>query len=298
MVGMISMFIITCMGVDVAHAQGTHGKEYWRKIAANHYAVPEGETAFALAMELSAYLKVSDPELRDDLAYSILATWILEQDDFSPEQLLALEEEWRKNLKAGIGEDQTDSIFGRSFSALCLSTLAERELKTPFLGDARYRMLLEVAMNYLNDERDLRGFDEKKGWIHATAHTADLLAALARHPSFTKQDQRRVLEAIRQKLEMAPTIFAYGEQDRLANVLAAIASRKDFEAAGFQAWILEMDKADFSIWNNSPPLLQELRRFENDSYLLRGFVARISDGEMSPAAEEARKAALKSLRRR
>jgi hypothetical protein len=159
-------------------------------------------------------------------------------------------------------------------------------------------MLLEVAMNYLNDERDVRGFDEKKGWIHATAHTADLLAALARHPSFTKQDQRRVLEAIRQKLEMAPTIFAYGEQDRLANVLAAIASRNDFEAAGFQAWILEMDKADFSIWNNSPPRLQELRRFENDSYLLRGFVARISDGEMSPAAEEARKAALKSLRRR
>jgi len=97
---MIAMFIIMCMAVDVAHTQGTHGKEYWRRIAANHYAVPEGQKAFALAKELSGYLKVSDPELRDDLAYSVLATWILEQDDFSREELLALEE-WRRNLKGG-----------------------------------------------------------------------------------------------------------------------------------------------------------------------------------------------------
>jgi Protein of unknown function (DUF2785) len=297
-VGMISKVVIACMTLDLARAQATHPKEYWRKIAANHYAVPEGEKAFALAKELSSYLKSSDPELRDGLAYSTLATWIVEQGDFSREELLELEEEWSGNLKAGIGEDGTDSIFGRSFSALCLSALAERELKTPFLGGARYRMLLEAAKNYLNDERDLRGFDAKKGWIHATAHTADLLAALARHPSFTKQDQASVLEAIRQKLEMVHTIFTYGEQDRLANVLAALASRKDFEASGFQAWILKMDKADFSFWNESPPPLEKLRRFENDSYLLRGFVARISDEEISPSAEEARQAVLKSLRRR
>ena len=297
-VGGVWMLMIACMVVCAAHAEGTHGKEYWRKIAANHYAVPEGEKAFALAKELSGYLKVSDAELRDDLAYSILATWILEQDDFSPTELLVLEEEWRRNLKVGIGENGTDSIFGRSFSALCLAALAERELKAPFLGDARYRVLLEAAETYLKDERDLRGFDAKKGWIHATAHTADLLAALARHPSFTKQDQGRVLTAIGQRLATAGTIFGFGEQDRLANVLAAIAERKDFEAAGFEAWILEMDRADFSIWNDSPPLLEGLRRFENDSYLLRGFVARVSQGEISAAAEEARRTALKSLQRR
>jgi len=145
-----------------ANAQGAHGKEYWRKIAANRYEVLEGGKAFALAKELSGNLKSSDPELRDDLAYSILATWVLEKDAFTADELLALEEEWRGNLKTGIGESGTDSIFGRSFSALCLSAIAERELKTPFLGEERYRKLLEAALNYLRDEKDLRGFDAEK----------------------------------------------------------------------------------------------------------------------------------------
>jgi len=234
-----------------ANAQAAHGKEYWRAIAAKKYEVPEGEKAFGLAKELSGYLKSSDAELRDDLAYSILAEWILEKNAFSADELLALEAEWRGNLNAGIGESGTDSVFGRSFSALCLAAIAEREAKTPFLGEERYRKLLDAALNYLKDEKDLRGFDEKKGWIHATAHTADLLAALVRHPSFTEQDQGNVLKAIGLRIETAHVIFAFGEQDRLANVLAAMAGRGDFYEAGFEAWLHQMDKADFSIWKDS-----------------------------------------------
>src|SRR5262249_7899715 len=85
----------------------------------------------------------------------------------------------------------------------------------------------------LKDEKDLRGFDAKKGWIHATAHTADLLAALAKHPSFTQQDQGNLLKAIGQRIETAHVIFAFGEQDRLASAIAAMAERQDFVEAGF-----------------------------------------------------------------
>jgi len=294
-VGLAALF---CLSRGATTAQATHGKEYWRAIAANRYAVPEGEKAFALAKELSGYLKLSDPELRDDLAYSILAEWILHQSVLNGDELLALEAEWRGNLKTGIGESGTDSIFVRSFSALCLSAMAERELKTPFLGEERYRKLLEAALNYLRDEKDLRGFDPVKGWIHATAHTADLLAAMARHPSFTQQDQESLLKAIGQRLETARTIFSFGEQDRLANAIAAMAARQDFVAAGFESWVYQMDKADQAIWKDSPLQLEGLQRFENDTYLLSAFVARVSHGEVSSAAEEAKKAALKSLARR
>jgi len=281
-----------------ATAQTTHDKVYWKKIAAKKYEVPEGEKAFALAKELSGYLKSSDAELRDDLAYSILAEWILERNAFSADELLTLEAEWRGNLKAGIGENGTDSVFGRSFSALCLAAIAERELKSQFLGEERYRKLLEAALEYLGNEKDLRGFDEKRGWIHATAHTADLIAALARHPLFTEADQAKVLEAVGKRVETARVIFSFGEQDRLANALAAMAGRADFNLAGFELWVNRMDKADFAIWKDSPPKIDGLQRFENDTYLLNAFVARVSLGEMTSGAEEARKAALKSLRRR
>src|ERR1051325_334535 len=229
--------------VPEARGQGTttgqsgHDREYWRQIAKNHYAVPPGQEVFPLARELSGYLGSPDPELRDDLAYSMLATWIVRQKKLSVEQLVTLLEEWKTNLQASIGETGTDSIFKRSFSALCLSALAARDLKAPFLGENRFRALLNGALTYLRDEHDLRGFDAQKGWIHATAHTADLLAALAENKFFTKQDQERVLKAITQRLATANEIFSYGEQDRLANVAAVIASREDFDNGRVNTWV-------------------------------------------------------------
>lgn len=284
---------VSLVTAGAAHGQGTHGREYWREIQANHYNVPEGAKAIALAKELDGYLKSSDSELRDDFAYSILAEWILHKDVFSREELLEFEEKWRGNLRAGIGERGTDSIYLRAFSALCLSAIAEREAKAPFLGEARYRALLDAAADYLKDERDLRGFDATHGWMHATAHTADLLAALARHPLFAKADQASVLKAITVRLEAAHEIFSYGEQDRLANVAAAIAERADFDRAGFHAWLVEMNNADRAIWKDSPPKLEALQRFENDTYFLNAFVAHVSQMEKTG---EAKKEVLQALK--
>jgi hypothetical protein len=278
--------------------QNGHGREFWRAIAKNHYAIPAGQEAFPLARELSGYLGSPDPELRDDLAYSMLAIWINRQKKFLPEELVTLLEEWQANLGAGIGETRTDSIFKRSFSALCLSTLAERDLKDPFLGEGRFRALLNAALTYLGDERDLRGFDAKKGWIHATAHTADLLAALAENKLFTKQDQERVLNAIQKRLETANEIFSYGEQDRLANVAAVIVSREDFDSAGWSSWVAQMDKEDRVVWNESPPKMQALARFENDSYFLSATAAQISLRPATSTSAEAQKSVLAVLRHR
>ena len=164
----------------------------------------------------------------------------------------------------------------------------------PFMEGSTFTAVLST----LKDERDLRGFDAVKGWIHATAHTADLLAALVRHPSFAQQDQAAVLRAIWRRLATADVVFAFSEQDRLANAIAAMAERQDFVEAGFESWLHEMDETDQSVWRENPPKMAGLERFENDTYFLNAFVARLSQSEISAAAEEAKKAALKSLRRR
>src|SRR5262249_21745757 len=150
----------------------------------------------------------------------------------------------------------------------------------------------DAALEYLNAEKDVRGFDAKHGWIHATAHTADLLAALAQSPYFHVEDQARVGNAVGERLKTAGTIFSYGEQDRLAVVLVAIARRPDFDAKKFAGWIAQMDADDFSIWKEMPPKLEGLQRFENDTYLLSAFVARVEQGEKTSAAEEAKKAVM------
>ena len=270
-----------------------HDRDYWRAIARNGYRVPESQQAFPLMRELSGYLGSPDSEMRDDLAYSILTTWTLHNKQLSAEELNSLADGWRANLRA---QAPGDAVLLRSFSALVLSGMAERDLKEPFLGVQRYRRLLDDALDYLGTERDLRGFDSSVGWIHATAHTADLLATLAANPLFKKEDQARVLNAIATRLSSAGEIFTFGEQDRLAFAAATIVKRKDFDPDVFSKWLAGLDE-DKKVWSDSPPRLELLRIFENNTYMLRGLAASLC-GDTSTEVTNARDAVLKSLQRR
>ena len=264
-----------------------HDRAFWRAIQTNHYAVPEGESAVELAHELSGYLGSPDPDLRDDLTYSILDVWIIERPQLSRQELIPFVEEWSANLKIGIGESGTDSVLKRSFSALLLSSIAQRDLKTQFLGDARYHALLADTISYLNSERDLRGYDGTKGWIHATAHTADLLKALAENDLLTRDDQHAILAAIAERLATAPTVYSYGEQDRLAMAVRSIVLRRDFDAEYFNKWLAGLDEADSNVWKAKPLTPEILATYQNRTYMLEALIARMSSESLNPAATAA-----------
>jgi len=256
-----------------ASAQPQHDKEFWRSIVRQHAAVPHHESPDALAHELSAMLASPDPELRDDLAYSILATWIHRGNVLSSPTLIALTDEWRANLKSGIGETGTNSVLNRSFSALCLSEIAKRDLKQPFLDAERYHNLVSEAITYLQSERDLRGYDPKLHWIHATAHTADLLAALADSSQLTKEEASGILQAIQVRLSTATEVFTQGEQDRLAVALVSVIRRQDFDPSTFDSWLAKIQEEDRNVWTSTTP--ESLARYQNYTYLLQALTVRI-----------------------
>ena len=275
-----------------------HDREYWHAIQKNHYAVPEGESASALAHELSGYLGSPDPELRDDLAYSILDVWIIERPQLSRQELVPFVEEWSANLKIGLGESGTDSVLKRSFSALMLASIAQRDLKTQFLGDARYHALLNDALSYLTSERDLRGYDATKGWIHATAHTADLLKALAENDLLMQEDQHAILAAIATRLATAPTVYSYGEQDRLALAVRSIALRKDFDAEYFNTWLAALNAADDNVWRAKPLTPEILAAYQNRTYTLEALIARMSTEPLTATARAAQAKVVAVIARR
>ncbi len=253
----------------------THDRTFWLTIAKNHYAVPENQSAWALTRELSQLLGSPDPELRDDLAYSILTRWIYRPNILQAPDLLTLADEWRANLKSGIGESGTNSVLKRSFSALLLSSIAERDSKTPFLGETRYHQLLADAITYLESERDLRGYDATLGWIHANAHTADLLQALAASPLLCKDEQHSILSAIAARLSSAPQVYIQGEQDRMAAAVLAVVRRPEFDGSSFESWLTRLQDEDKKVWTN--PLTPEaLARYQNHSYFLQALVVRLS----------------------
>lgn len=290
------LLCVTFSCASSAAARPPHDKEFWRTILKQHAAVPEHESADALAHELSGMLASPDPEVRDDLAYSILATWINRGNMLSTPTLIALTDEWRSNLKSGLGEAGTDSVLQRSFSALCLSEMARREAKAPFMGPERYHSLVAASTSYLQQERDLRGYDAKLHWIHATAHTADLLAALADSPQLSKQETDSILQAIQSRLSTATEVFTQGEQDRLAIAVVSVIRRKDFDASTFGPWLARLQNEDREVWTATTP--ESLARYQNHNYLLEALTVRILMEPDSPRLADYRQLVVKLLRTR
>jgi hypothetical protein len=275
--------VVLCVllaGLATAQQQ-KHDREFWRGIAKHHYEVPSGESASALAGELSAMLASPDPELRDDLAYSILARWIY-RGNLTADNLRKLADEWVANLKDAIGESATSSVLKRSFSALCLSSIAERDLKAPFLGKSRYHQLVAAALDYLQAERDLRGYDAKLGWIHATAHTSDLLQALANNPLLSGDEESQILKGIEARLASAPEVYSQGEQDRVAQAVVAVIRRTDFKSELFEPWLAHLKDEDEKTWAE-PLTPQTLARYQNHTYMLQALAVRL---ELEPESSK------------
>lgn len=294
----VRAFLFLLLSPALLNAQtAQHDKAYWRAIAKDDYAVPANESAGALAHEVSQLLGSPDPELRDDLAYSILVRWIYRLKVLPTSDLIALTDEWRGNLKIGIGESGTNSVLKRSFSALCLSLMANREAKQPFLGEQRYHQLLAEALNYLQSERDLRGYDGTLGWIHANAHTADLLQALVHSPMLTKDEENNILAALAARLSTAPQVYLQGEQDRIAAAVIALIQRPSFEAPSFESWLKHVEEEDKQVWAN-PLTPESLARFQNHTYFLQALAVRLALEPDSPRVTDYRTRVLAILRTR
>jgi hypothetical protein len=292
---MPSAILAVCL-LSAAAAQPQHAKPFWRAIVDQKFEVPAGETAPALAAELVASLGASDPELRDDLAFTILSAWIYTRKLLTPAELRPLVTTLQGNLRTGIGTAADDRVLLRSFSALTLSIVAARDNAEPFLSADEHHALVDSALAYFLDERDVRGFDGEKGWIHTAAHTADLLKFLARNPNLRVVDQARILNALTVKNRTAAAPFAQGEDERMARVVISIVRRDDFDREGFKAWLTgAQNAARFP----DPPAVAALRAQQNIRHLLSSLWTELSvDDRPSAGAEFARAAlhdALKAL---
>ena len=191
-------------------------RSFWRVIANDENALPQGEWVAELTPELLAWLGSTDPELRDEFAYRILAAWI-ERGQYGPEQLRGMAKQMTANLEAGLGEEGTDSVFLRTYSVLILMEVVAHDNADPFLDPADLDGYLEAALGYLRRERDLRSWVPGPGWANAVGHTADLLMMLARSPHLGSGELERILTAIADRvLAPTPVVFVHHEDERLA----------------------------------------------------------------------------------
>jgi hypothetical protein len=272
-----------------------HPREFWRQIVKNEYKLPEGESAAALVQELSSYLSSTDPELRDAFGYEITSTWIYRDRAFSPAELRVLLEAWEKNLSKGVGETGTDSVFLRSFSALNLSVIAALDNAQPFLTDEEFARLLDSALRYFLAEKETRGYDAVKGWVHPTAHTADLLKFLARSPRLKREDLARIERALVEKVSSSSAVYVFGEEERIARVFLSLLRRKDARPGLIDGWMANLAKDHKALWQTPKLDISRFASVQNQKSVGRSLFVMLAKDPSGEAVDSARKALTDTL---
>ena len=279
--------LVACSAVSQASADESspaerRGKAFWLALTPD-CAIPAGSSAARLVDEAVSLLGSRDPQWRDDVGYGVVAACVYQARRLSPTERRTLIDTLTANLRRGIGETGTDSALLRSFSALDLSILAALELADPALDDSGYRQWLDHAFVYLRDERDLRGLEPGIGWVHATAHTADLLKFLARDRRFTAADQRRLLEAAWAKMtDPGMPVWTHAEEERLAAALLSVVRRTDFDAASLDPWLARFVTLEQQVWTQAPPDAAMFAAAQNSRRLLQSFFVLLSLPQPEP----------------
>ena len=216
-------------------------KSFWQSVLEADCAVPLGHTVIELTPELLSYLGSTDPFLRDELAFEVLAAWIVRDQRYSPDEMRALGDQLAHNLKAGLGEQGTDSVFLRSFSALVLDKVIEADNWHMCLEAADIRRWMEQGLSYIVAECDLRGHVPDQGWAHAIAHAADLLWVLAQSRHLAAPDLEIILDTIAKRI-IAPVehVYLYNEDQRLAFAAMAVLQRDLLDLPTLDKWLSRM----------------------------------------------------------
>ncbi|MFJ8516231.1 DUF2785 domain-containing protein [Lysinibacillus xylanilyticus] len=184
-----------------------------------------------LLKEMLTHIGSPDAELRDKLIYRTFID-ILSDNLLNPEQLGYLFDTVIGDdfLYLNIGEESTDSVFTRSFSALLAASILAKDAELLVLNDERLQVFFQKIGRYLLLEKDTRGHVHDKGWAHSIAHGADLAAVTIKHPKFDLQHAPLILHALK-LVTWKDTVFVNDEEERLINIIEALLARDYSEEA-------------------------------------------------------------------
>ena len=222
---------------------------FLKSIVENRFAVPPSYEVAEITPALLENLGAVKWELRD-YSYMILSSWIWgwyvgeaspneNRTYYSDEELLALADRAKSNIKIGLGDLESDGVFLRTYSILLLNDLTGLDRQHPYLEEAEIRDRMELYLTYLEKEQDLRGYvSSEKGWAHGIAHVADSLGILSRNPYLNESDLMRMLNAIATKLRQPmASVYIHSEEERLARAAVSICQRNLLTIEQISAWL-------------------------------------------------------------
>ena len=178
-------------------------------------------------------LASTDPELRDEFAYTSLARLLRDQRP-ADEQLEYLSVQLDRLLQQ---PDPAGVVH--PFAILVLAELARSDRIEPWMSTGQRQDLVDKAGNYLENVSDYRGFEPRVGWRHGVAHGADLALQLTLNPALSRSQQLQLLRAIGRQVAPAHA-YGSGEPERLARPVLFMAGRNELQQQDWQAWFAQL----------------------------------------------------------
>jgi len=177
--------------------------------------VEEGKQLDVL-LAMVEHIGTPDPVLRDKLIYTTFYRLIIEEDRLHTEVLKdLLDLSMDHLLMKGIGEEGTDSVFTRAFTTLLMALVLGRDKEADFLSEDKIQEAADITVEYLEQEQDVRGFVEEKGWAHSVAHAADMVDELVLNPKVDQDMFPVLLKALWEKVLVSHHAYIHDEDERL-----------------------------------------------------------------------------------
>lgn len=200
----------------------------WTAVAAGDFVFPTGFSAQRIGDELAAMLVSPDPRVRDEHAYTAAAGWI--RAGYLDEVLVAMGD-------TAAGRFAHPEVQARTFAPLVLTCVLARGRQVPgAVPDAAVLRWYADFAAWYPQERDTRGWDDTRGWLHAVAHGADAAAAFA---AALPGRRTALLElcALRMTARGADYRYVQLEDARLARAITRILLGPGLSAGQATGWL-------------------------------------------------------------
>ncbi|MFV5769340.1 DUF2785 domain-containing protein [Mammaliicoccus sciuri] len=157
-------------------------------------------------------------------------------------QMLQLLEYCEFVLSSVNQSDTEHLVLDRSFSALIIGIIVEYLEEHNQLPQDVYEKIINIAIDYMDKESDVRGYVQEIGWMHSVAHGSDLLATCVRSKYYSGDCNKVILKVISKKLYQLNTdlsCYIDDEDERQAFIIEALLE-KGLTDQELSNWISEL----------------------------------------------------------
>ncbi|WP_299077326.1 DUF2785 domain-containing protein [uncultured Paraglaciecola sp.] len=237
----------------------------------DNFVIESPEQRNQTALRLLTCLGDPDPKVRDGLVYEAISHW-LRNASLSDSTVKSMFELLIDKLQ----QPSVDPLkFTQPFAALVLSEVLRVDRITPYLLDTERQKAIEVSTSYMSHIKDYRGFDDKQGWRHGVAHTADIFLQLSLNSKITKAQLNQLLEGIKSQVSPQNSHFyIYGEPKRLAMPFMYIALRGEHSLKELSSFLeTVIDPMPYENWQSVYQSNQGLAKLHNTRHFIYSILA-------------------------